>query len=295
MLGLILHNGSSYKPDLNSLYNQALDFTKSHYENFPVVSFFTPKELRKYIAVVYQFARQADDIADEGNYSDEQRITKLDNYNNALNNSANNLFENDFWFLFNDTKVKKNLSVENFRNLLRAFRQDITKKRYENYEELQRYCENSANPVGRIILEIYNIRNKDAIKHSDEICTALQLTNFYQDVSIDYQKGRIYIPQNDMKNFLVSEKDIQSKEHSKNFIELMKFEIKRTKELFNEGRKILDYLPFRLKIQIQATIYGGEAILNKIEKLNFDVTNQNPKLNKNDFVKIFFKAVLTGT
>ncbi len=287
-----MYNGFSHKPDLTALYNQALDFTKSHYENFPVVSLFVPTELKKYIAVVYQFARQADDIADEGNFSDEERIRKLDQYNNALLKSANNEFENDFWFLFNDTKEKKNLSIENFKNLLKAFRQDLIKKRYESYEELLCYCINSANPVGRIILELYNIRNAEAIKHSDEICTALQLTNFYQDVSVDYKKGRIYIPQDDMIKFSISEIDIQNKNHSQNFIDLMKFEISRTRNLFNEGRKILQFLPIRLKIQILATINGGEAILDKIKKLNFDVTNQNPKLKKIDFIKIFFEAAI---
>jgi len=287
-----LRNDFSHKPDLTVLYNQAIDFTKSHYENFPVVSVFVPKGLKKYVAVVYQFARQADDIADEGNFSDEEKILKLDNYNNALIKSANSKFENDFWILFKDTLTKKNLSIKNFENLIKAFKQDLIKKRYDTYEDLLGYCTNSANPVGRIILELYNIKNEEAIKHSDEICTALQLTNFYQDVSVDYKKGRIYIPLKDLTKFVVSENDIRNKNHSQNFIDLMKFEIERTRELYNKGRKILPFLPLRLKIQILATIKGGESILTKIEKLNFDVINQNPKLKKIDFIKIFFESVI---
>jgi squalene synthase HpnC len=283
-----LNNEFSHLNDITHLYNQAIDFTKSHYENFPVISFFVPKDLRKYVAVVYQFARQADDIADEGNFTNEERLSKLNAYHDELIKSTKGEFLNSFWFLLNDTITSKNLSIKNFENLLIAFKQDLVKKKYENFEELLGYCKNSANPVGRIILELYNIKDEEAKIFSDKICTALQLTNFYQDVKIDYQKGRIYIPQEDMQKFSVTENEIKNKIHNQNFIDLMKFEIYRTKNLFIEGRKLLSFLPFKLKVEISATIKGGEAILTKIEKLNFDVTNQNPKLNKKDFLKIFF-------
>ncbi len=280
--------------DLTILYNQAIDFTNSHYENFPVLSFFVPKNLRKYIAVVYQFARQADDIVDEGPYSIEEKLIQLENYENELINSHNQKYQNDFWKVFHRTVIAKNLSKENFINLIKAFKQDLIKFRYNNFDDLLNYCENSADPVGRIILEIYNIRNNEAKNYSDLICTALQLTNFYQDVSIDFQKGRIYIPQNEMNDFSIDDNDIKNSINKIKFAELMEFQVNRTKKMFLEGRKILNFLPFRLRLQILVTIKGGEEILNKIKKLNYDVINQRPKLNKIDFIKIFLSTIIFG-
>ncbi|MFZ1289449.1 MAG: squalene synthase HpnC [Melioribacteraceae bacterium] len=280
--------------DLTILFNQAIDFTNSHYENFPVLSFFVPKNLRKYTAVVYQFARQADDISDEGNRSSQEKLVELEKYEIELINSLNQNYQNDFWKVFHHTVIAKNLSKENFINLIKAFKQDLIKFRYSNFDDLLNYCENSADPVGRIILEIYNIRNNEAKNYSDLICTALQLTNFYQDVSIDFQKGRIYIPQNEMYDFSIDENDIKNSTNKIKFAELMEFQVNRTKKMFLEGRKILNFLPFRLRLQILVTIKGGEEILNKIKKLNYDVINQRPKLNKIDFINIFLSTIIFG-
>ncbi|MBK7103865.1 MAG: squalene synthase HpnC [Ignavibacteriae bacterium] len=283
------------KSELTLLYNQAIDFTNSHYENFPVLSFFVPKKLRKYVAVVYQFARQADDISDEGNHSNQKKLIELEKYENELIQSFNQNYKNDFWKVFYHTIISKNLTKENFINLIKAFKQDLIKFRYNDFDDLLNYCKNSADPVGRIILEIYEIRNKEAKKYSDLICTALQLTNFYQDVSIDFKKGRIYIPQNEMKKFSVGENDFQNTSSNNiQFVELMKFQIERTKKMFLEGRKLLDFLPFRLRMQILVTIKSGEAILYKLENINYDVLNQRPKLSKIDFIKIFSSAIIFG-
>ncbi|MBK8945721.1 MAG: squalene synthase HpnC [Ignavibacteriae bacterium] len=279
--------------ELSHLYNQAIEFTNSHYENFPVLSFFTPKHLRKFIAVVYQFARQADDIADEGNFSNQKKIVELEKYENELNLAFNQNYENDFWKVFHHTIITKNLTKENFINLIKAFKQDLMKFRYNGFDDLLNYCKNSADPVGRIILEIYGVKNNEIEKYSDFICTALQLTNFYQDVSVDFQKGRIYIPQNEMQKFSIEETDFQNTSSNKiQFVELMTFQIERTRKMFSEGRKLLNFLPLRLRMQILVTIKGGEAILQKIENINFDVLNQRPKLNKLDFVKIFLSALI---
>ncbi|MCB0746200.1 MAG: squalene synthase HpnC [Ignavibacteriae bacterium] len=287
-----MQNANQHNSNLTTLYNQALHFTKSHYENFPVISFFVPKHLRKFIAVVYQFARQADDIADEGNFTEAERLDNLQSYNAELQKSFKGEFESDFWKVFNDTIFQNKLSVENFSKLLKAFEQDLSQKKYEDYEDLLQYCQNSANPVGRIILEIYDVRNNDAIKFSDSVCTALQLTNFYQDVKIDLEKGRVYIPQNEIKNFSFSNEQLFNCKPTQEFIELMKFQIERTRKLFFDGRKILPLLPFRLKFQILVTIKGGEAILKKIEDINYDILNHRPKLTKFDFTKLFFEAII---
>jgi squalene synthase HpnC len=273
-------------------FTQALRFTKSHYENFPVVSFFIKKKLRKHIAVIYQFARQADDIADEGEMPQDDRITKLNKYETKLKNSFSNNFDNGFWRILKLTVDNFNLSENNFYFLIKAFKQDVWKKRYQNFEDLQNYCRLSANPVGRIILELHNIHDEVPKKYSDQICTALQLTNFYQDVSVDIQKGRIYIPEDELMKFNVNETDIQQKNISEKFIKLIIFQTERTKKMFTEGRNLLKFLPFRLKFQILVTIKGGEEILKKIENINYNVLDNRPTLSKIDFLILFLKAII---
>ena len=279
---------------LEHAYQDAINFTKSHYENFPVISYLIKKELRKHTAIIYQFARQADDIADEGNFQPEQRLKLLNEYENSLINCLNGKAENGFWFALNNTIKEKHLSKENFLDLLKAFKQDVTKKKYENYNELLDYCKKSANPVGRIILELHGIKDKNAFKFSDDICTALQLTNFYQDVSIDFQKDRIYIPKEEMQQYKVEEHFFEIKENNSKFQALIKFEVERVEKLFINGRNLLRYLPFMLKIQILFTIKGGEAILEKIKKNNYDVLNKRPTLTKIDFAKIALAALIKG-
>lgn len=277
--------------DLKSAYNESLLFANSHYENFPVASFFLPKELRKHIAVIYQYARQADDIADEGNFTIEERIKKLDEYRGKLKNSLNGIYEDKYWAAFHNTVKKYKLSEENFYNLLSAFEQDITKTRYKTFDELNDYCRRSANPVGRIILELYDIRGEKEIEYSDSICTALQITNFYQDVSVDILKGRIYIPLDEMKDFKISEDIFGKKKINMDFIRLMKFQLNRALALFDRGKDLLPFLPPMLRFQIRLTILGGAEILGKLEKINFDVLNIRPVLSKMDYLKLFFKAV----
>ena len=277
---------------LNKAYKEAILFTKSHYENFPVVSLFIPKYLRKHIAVVYQFARQADDIADEGNHKSEFRIENLELYENLLKKCLKGTYENDFWMALNNTVEQFKLSSKHFYDLISAFKQDVVKNRYASYAELLNYCERSANPVGRIILELFNIRDNQAIVYSDAICTALQLTNFYQDVSMDYLKGRIYIPIEELDTFGVLENVFELKKNNTNFIALFKYQVDRTQKLFDKGKKLLPFLPGNLRRQIKMTILGGEAIFRKIEKSNFNILDYRPKLNKFDIIKILIQSII---
>lgn len=277
---------------LDKAYHEALEFTKSHYENFPVVSLFIPKDLRKHIAVVYQFARQADDIADEGGENAEKRIEKLELYKNQLSNSLNGKYDSLFWAAFHNTVLQFNLTHKNFFNLLDAFNQDIIKKRYQTYNELLEYCEKSANPVGRIILELHNINDPQALDYSDAVCTALQLTNFYQDVSIDYEKDRIYLPNDEMEKFGVTENIFRLKENNINFQRLLKYQVERTLNLFENGENIFNKLPSRLRYQIKMTILGGKKILYKISRINFDVLHKRPTLTKFDISQIIFNTLI---
>ncbi|MEG8947566.1 squalene synthase HpnC [Rosettibacter firmus] len=276
---------------INKAYKEAIKFTKSHYENFPVVSFFLPKKLKKHIAIIYQFARQADDIADENNYPVDFRLMLLENYKNDLKNSLNGNFKNNFWMALNNTINKMNLSPKHFYDLLSAFEQDITVNRYKTFDDVLNYCERSANPVGRLILELFNIRNSEVVEYSDAICTALQLTNFYQDISIDYKKNRIYLSLDDLKKYDIDENTFELKKNSANFKQLLKCNIERTKEFFNKGENILKFLPGNLKFQIKLTILGGKKILDKIEEIDYNTLNIRPVLSKKDIIKLFYKAL----
>jgi len=277
---------------LQNAYFDALRFAKSHYENFPVVSLFLPKKLRKHVAVVYKFARQADDFADEGTLTQIQRLQLLNEYEQQLEKSLQGNYKNGFWEVLHNTVRDFNLSSHNFFDLLSAFKQDVVKKRYQSHQEVLDYCKRSANPVGRIILEFFNIRDDESKLYSDAICTALQLTNFCQDVSIDIQKDRIYIPLDEIHDFNVDPDQFRTKEINADFRKLLKYQVERTHKLFRTGRKLIPRLPKDLKPQIKMTILGGEKILDKIASLDYDVLNSRPKLSGLDYTGIFLKAII---
>jgi len=272
--------------ELDLAYFEAIKFAKSHYENFPVLSLFIPKKLKKHVAIVYQFSRQADDIADEGNFTATERIENLSKYEQNFTNSLDDNFSNPFWMALSNTIKTQDLSSNNFSKLLTAFRQDITKTRYASMDELLNYCSNSANPVGRIILELHSINNESALQYSDKICTALQITNFLQDISVDFDKQRIYLPLEEMTKFNVSENIFHLKS---NFKQMMKAQIENMHNYFEDGKNLLPFLPFGLKQQIKWTINGGEGILKKITELNYDVLNTRPKFSKMDLIKLLFQ------
>ncbi len=271
-------------------YEKAIECATSHYENFPVVSFLISSKLKKHVAVIYRFARQADDIADEGSFSQKERIEQLEEYKKDLSESLKGNFRTPFWQTINNTIVELKLSPSLFYDLLVAFKQDVLKKRYKDFLEILDYCKYSANPVGRLILELHNIRDEESKKLSDSICTALQLANFYQDLSLDFLKGRIYIPVDEMESFGITENDFEKKKINSNFSLLIKQQVQRAKVLFQNGYSLIDRLPFKLAIEIKWTILGGEEILNKIEKNDYNVLTLRPVLTKKDFAGLLIKS-----
>lgn len=200
--------------------------------------------------------------------------------------------QNDFWLALYNTIHEYNLTSKYFYDLLSAFKQDISKTRYNSFDEILNYCERSANPVGRIVLEFFNIRDDDSKRYSDAICTALQLTNFYQDVSVDIRKDRIYIPIDEIERFGVKLNQFELKQNNTNFEQLLRFQVDRTKDYFSIGRNLFSRLPGKLEKQIKATVLGGEKILEKIEKINFNVLTHRPKLSKIDYINILLKALI---
>lgn len=279
--------------DIKQAFIEAEKFAKSHYENFPVISLFVPKRLRKYVAVIYQFARQADDLADEGIISVEERIEALDIYEEKLTRALEGNYCEPFWGALYQTSLATEISCDNLYKLLRAFKQDITKKRYSDFNELLDYCAFSANPVGRLILELNNIRDEKAFEYSDNICSALQLTNFYQDAAVDYKKGRIYIPIEELKLFNVPENEFENESASAELREAVKWMIEKTRLLFNNGKLLLSYLNFFLRAEIAWTIKGGEQILTKIEKNNYDILKYRPVLSKANYLTLSLRTLFS--
>lgn len=278
---------------INKGYHQALLLAKSHYENFPVISLLVKKELRKDVAIIYWFARTADDIADEGELSAEKRLEKLSRFEKKLSDSLSGFYPDEFWEALHNTIIEKNISPQNLFNLLKAFKQDVTKNRFINFEEILEYCSNSANPVGRIILELHDIRTDSVFNLSDKVCTALQLTNFYQDVKIDLKKNRIYIPLDELKKYQIEENSLAKSENNPNFAQLMKFQVERNRQIYREGEEIIKYLSGRLKYQIKWTILGGMAILSKIEDIKYNVIKKRPVHKKSEYAMLMLKALFT--
>ena len=264
---------------------------KNHYENFPVGSFLIPKNYRKDIAIVYWFARTADDLADEGNAAPEKRLDELNKFENEYQKSLRGKSDNLYFIQLAKTITEKKLSITHFTDLLSAFKQDVVKKSYNNFDEVLNYCQRSANPVGRILLELFKVDNDAAGNCSDKVCTALQLTNFYQDTVLDIGKGRNYYPRDEMETFGVIKKMFELKENNPNIKALLKHNVERTQVLFDEGKNLLNYLNGRFKMEIKWTIAGGEKILNKIRKNDYDVFTTRPKLNKIDFIRLFIKSI----
>ena len=285
--------------DTELAYSYCKKLTLSHYENFPVGSLLIPSNKRKYIYSIYAFARTADDIADSELYSEEEKLKLLDGYENELNNieikrpvSDSNETRNIFTALSNTTDELK-IPLKELRDLLTAFRQDAVKQRYNSFDELLNYSSYSANPIGHLVLYVFGYdpgKDEKCFAYSDKICTALQLTNFWQDVSVDLNIDRIYLPLNTMTDFNFKEKMLFDKTENDDFRKMMKHLTERTKLLFEEGRKITNYVSGRLRYELKITIAGGMEILNKIEKINYNVLSQRVTISNIDKLKLLAKA-----
>jgi len=266
---------------------------RSHYENFPVASWFVPKEIRKYIWAIYAFARIADDYADEPGYTLAERMDNLFQWEQYLDECYNGNPTHRVFAALADTVERFQIPVELFQNLLTAFRSDVTVKRYATYEEVLEYCCNSANPIGRLVLILFNYRSETMMELSDHICTALQLTNFWQDISVDLQKDRIYLPLEDLEEFAYSEQDLLERKFDNRFRKLMVFQVQRTAEFFVEGKPLLSRIGKDLSRELRLTWNGGTRILQKIHKQDYNVLIQRPALSTLDKLGLLFRSFLS--
>ena len=280
------------KEILENAYIECLRMAQSHYENFPVASRLLPKHLRRPISVIYAFARRADDFADEGNLSDVQRLASLDDFSNKLNLIEQGHEVEDTTFIALADVIKQHqLPISLFHDLLTAFKMDVTKARYANFGEVMEYCRYSANPVGRLLLHLNNETSPQSLGQSDAICSALQLTNFWQDISQDLEESdRIYIPQDEMEKYGVSEDDIRNKNTNDASRKLIAFQIARTAQLMQSGAPLGKVLKGRMGLELRMTIMGGSRILYKLNQQYNDVFSR-PRLSKWDIVWVIWKAI----
>ena len=265
---------------------------RSHYENFPVASRFVPKDIRKYIWTIYAFARIADDFADEPGFTLAERMDNLNQWEQHLNECYNGNPTHRVFTALADTVERFQIPFELFQNLLTAFRSDVTVKRYETYEDVMGYCRNSANPVGRIILLLLNYRSEAMMELSDAICTALQLTNFWQDIAEDVQKDRIYLPLEELEEFGYSEQELLHLKVNDQFCSLMAFQVRRTAELFVKGKPLLTQVGKDLSRELKLTWNGGTTILQKIHDQKYDVLTRRPTLSRWDKMGLLFRSFL---
>lgn len=262
-----------------------------HYENFPVASILMPRPLRKPVAAIYHFARAADDIADEGELSSEVRLGQLDEFRDELTHIANN--ETPLTPLFRNLAQEihnHDLPMQPFYELLDAFSQDVVKKRYTDFDDLLDYCRRSANPVGNLLLYLYGEATPVNIAYSDDICTSLQIINFWQDVAKDYAIGRIYLPQDEMGKYGVSENQIAQGISDDAWRSLMKVQVDRARAMMIHGKPLGSILTGRIGLEMRMIIAGGLRILDKLENAHYDMFRHRPVLTPYDWVIMLAKS-----
>lgn len=277
--------------DVAGAFRFCQELADRHYENFPVASFLLPARLRRHVAVLYAFARIADDFSDEPEHEGHRRERLLD-WRAQLAEVGHLPARHPVFLALGETLRELDLPKEPFDDLLSAFLQDTEKARYETFDEVLDYCRRSANPVGRIVLMIHGLRDPELFRWSDCICTGLQLANFWQDVSVDLKKDRVYIPQEDFRAFSYSEADLRMGVGNERFRELMKFQVSRARSLFEQGKPLPARLPWPLSLEIRLTWLGGMQVLKLIHKQDFDVLRSRPALRKSDWIPLFFRALL---
>ena len=280
-----------WSPEDGFRYCEAI--ARSHYENFPVASRFVPKEIRKHVWTIYAFARIADDYADEPGFTLAERMDNLNQWEQYLDECYTGNPTHRVFAALAETVDRFQIPLELFQNLLSAFRADVTVKRYESFEDLLAYCRNSANPIGRMVLLLLKYRSEAMMRLSDSICTALQLTNFWQDVSVDLQKDRIYLPLEDLEEFDYSEQDLLNRKVNDHFYSLMAFQVRRTAELFVEGKPLLSMVGKDLSRELKLTWSGGTRILQKIHDQNYDVLTKRPILTRLEKLELLFRSFLS--
>lgn len=279
---------------LEEAYDHCLTLARAHYENFPVASTLLPRRLRRPVAVIYAFARSADDIADEGEADAAGRLRALDEFSARLTQLDQGETGNDPIFIaLADVIESCQLPRSLFHDLLSAFRQDVTQKRYADFVEVLDYCRRSANPVGRLLLHLNGDASEANLRASDKICSALQLINFLQDLQQDYREnGRIYLPQDEMQRFGVDESWLDTSRSDEKMQALVTLQLKRIEKMLGEGAVLGARLKGRFGFEIRLIIAAGMRTAEKLSQHGGDVFAR-PRLGRSDYLRVVWQALFT--
>lgn len=259
-----------------------------HYENFPVASLLLPAALRPAVRAIYRFARTADDVADEGDADADTRLAQLA----ALGREVDALGRPaDRWPDLAAAVAQHRLDRALLHDLLSAFAQDVTTTRYADSPSLLDYCRRSANPIGRLLLALYRRQEPALLAMSDAICSGLQLTNFWQDVAVDWAKGRVYLPQEDLQRFGVSEQQIAARQADDRWRALMAFQVARTRAMLHAGAPLAAALGGRIGLELRLVVHGGLRILELIDAAGGDVFRRRPVLSARDWTMMSWRAL----
>ena len=278
-------------PPLPDAYSYCEHLARTHYENFSVATWFLPKRLRQHFFNVYAYCRISDDLGDETG-DPAASLELLDQWESELNACYSGAPRHPVFVALAGTVREFDIPRHEFSDLLTAFRQDQTVTRYQTFDDLLGYCHNSANPVGHLVLHLCGYRDPERQQLSDFTCTALQLANFWQDVSVDYEKGRIYLPLEDLKKYEVSEGDLANRTNSPQFREMMRFEVERARQWFGRGLPLVGQVSRELAIDVELFSRGGEEILNAIERQNYAVLGNRPAISKPRKLALVARAAL---
>lgn len=269
---------------------------RAHYENFPVASHLLPAPMRPHVAAIYAFARLADDIADEGQRPDADRLHDLAQWGARLDRAVAGEPDagphSEVFLALRHTIAECGLPVPLFHDLLSAFAQDVTVTRYAGWDDVLDYCRRSANPVGRLVLRVARRNDADLDRASDAVCTALQLTNFWQDLRIDWQRGRLYLPASVWRPRGATEDGLRGDRLPPEWRQAMREAVDYTRALFARGRAVCDGVPGRLKYELRATWAGGTRILDKLEASGFDPYIERPALSWRDAPRLFWRTIV---
>ena len=260
-----------------------------HYENFPVASWLMPARLRPAVRAIYRFARTADDLADEGDVAPAARLSALDALRAQLHAIERGAPSD--WADLARAISEHQLQLPLFHDLLSAFSQDVVTLRYDSFETLTDYCRRSANPIGRLLLQLFRRNETQLLEQSDAICTGLQLANFWQDVALDWRKGRVYLPRHDLTEFGVSEAQIASGTADQRWRNLMTFEVQRTRDFLQRGAPLARALGGRIGLELRLVVQGGLRILERIDAVNGDVFSRRPTLSARDWTLMGWRAL----
>jgi hydroxysqualene synthase len=263
---------------------------RDHYENFPVAPLLLPASVRPAIQAIYAFARIADDFADEEAH-EGRRMERLDEWGRMLDDCLRGEAIHPVFVALREAARRHDLPAQPFRDLLAAFRMDVTCHRYADFGSLLRYCRLSADPVGRLVLHLFGYREPRQIGWSNALCTALQLTNHWQDVAIDIGRDRIYLPADDRDRLGVTEDDLRAGRVTPGFREMMQEQIERTRALFEAGRPLCDAVHGRLRLELRLTWHGGRRILERIEAAGCDVFTRRPRIGPTDGLLVLGRAL----